>query len=94
VKTLGMAEELTEYKTLEKENTKKIHNAKHRLEKELAGGDDKHNRNFARYIKSKPKSKTTIGLLIDEDKKVVTGEKEMADILKPQSGCLLMKTKK
>jgi ribosomal protein S2 len=68
VKTLGMAEKLREFKTLEKKTAKKIYNAKRRLEKELAGVDDINNRKFARYIKLETKSKTTVGPLIDRQK--------------------------
>jgi DNA topoisomerase VI subunit B len=73
------ADELREYREIEKETAKKIRNAKRKLEKDL--GEDKNNRKFARYIKSKTKSRTTVGPLIDKDRKLVTGEKEMAEVL-------------
>jgi hypothetical protein len=51
------------------------------LEKELARGEDKNNRKFASYIKSKTKSKTGIGPLKNENGEVVSENKEMATIL-------------
>jgi hypothetical protein len=75
------ADELREYREIEKETAKKIRNAKRKLEKDLVSGEDKNNRKFARYIKSKTKSRTTVGPLIDKDRKLVTGEKEMAEVL-------------
>jgi hypothetical protein len=73
-----LAEDLEEYKILEKLTAKKIRNAKRKMERDLARGEDKNNRRFARYIKSKTKSKTTVGPLINQDKELITGEREMA----------------
>jgi hypothetical protein len=42
---------------------------------------DKHNRKFTKYVKSKTKSKTTIGPLITKEKKILTEGKEMAEEL-------------
>ncbi len=39
------------------------------------------NRNFARYVKTKTKSRTTVGPLITKDKRVLTEEKDMAEEL-------------
>jgi hypothetical protein len=72
---------MREYKALEKEAAKKIRNAKRKLEKDLAAGSDKNNRKFAKYIKSKTKSRTTVGPLVNKDKKLITDEKEMAEEL-------------
>jgi hypothetical protein len=44
-------------------------------------GPDKNNRNFARYVKTKTKSRTTVGPLITKDKRVLTEEKDMAEEL-------------
>jgi hypothetical protein len=57
---------------------KKVRNAKMKMERDLARGEDKNNRRFAKYIKSKTKSKTTVGPLINQDKELITGEREMA----------------
>jgi len=81
VKSAASTEEMREYKELEKETAKKIRNAKRKLERDLANGSDKNNRKFARYIKSKTKSHTTVGPLLDKNNKLVTDEKEMADEL-------------
>jgi hypothetical protein len=64
VKNSASAEDMKQYKQLEKETSKKIRNAKRKMEKDLAYSEDKNNRKFARYIKSKTKSKTAIGPLI------------------------------
>ncbi len=60
---------------------KKIRNSKRKLEKNLAYSEDKNNRKFARYIKSKTKSKTAIGPLITREKKMLTDDKDMAEEL-------------
>jgi len=44
-------------------------------------GEDKNNRKFARYIKSKTKSKTTVGPLLSADKQIITDEREIAEEL-------------
>jgi hypothetical protein len=51
------------------------------MEKDLARGEDKNNRKFAKYIKSKTKSKTSVGLLYNKDRELITGYKEIADEL-------------
>jgi hypothetical protein len=81
VKNSASAEEMRQYKQLEKETTKKIRNAKRKMEKNLAYSEDKNNRKFARYIKSKTKSRTTIGPLITKEKKMLTEDKDMAEEL-------------
>jgi hypothetical protein len=78
VKASRLADELEEYKILENLTTKKIRNANRKMEKDLATGVDKNNRRFAKYIKSKTKSKTTVGPLVNQDKELITGEREMA----------------
>ncbi len=72
---------MRQYKKLEKETAKKIRNAKRRMEKNLAYGDDKNNQKFAKYIKSKTKSRTTIGPLLTKEKKMLTEDKEMTEEL-------------
>jgi len=81
VKNSASAEDMKQYKQLEKETSKKIRNAKRKMEKDLAYSEDKNNRKFARYIKSKTKSKTTIGPLITKEKKMLTEDKDMAEEL-------------
>jgi hypothetical protein len=75
------AEDMKEYPKIEKETAKKIRNAKRKLRRDLASGEDKNNRKFAKYIKSKSKSRTTIGPLKDKNKKLATGDREMANEL-------------
>jgi hypothetical protein len=72
---------MQEYKALEKETAKKIRNAKRKLEKNLASGEDKNNRKFTKYVKSKTKSKTSVGPLLSKEKKLITEEKEIAEEL-------------
>jgi hypothetical protein len=76
VKLFTNAEEMQEYKALEKEISKKIRNAKRKLEKNLASGEDKNNRKFTKYVKSKTKSKTSVGPLLSKEKKLITEEKK------------------
>jgi hypothetical protein len=54
----GTADSSNIYKLLEREVKSKIQKSKRKMEKQLAKGDDKNNRKFASYIKSKTKSKT------------------------------------
>ena len=70
-----------EYRRIEKETSNKIRNAKRKLERDLVNDKDKNNRKFTRYVKSKTKSKTTIGPILTADKKLLTDEKEMAEEL-------------
>ncbi len=81
VKTSANAEELREYRAIEKETAKKIRNPKRKFEKNLVNGEDKNNRKFARYIKSKTKSKTTVGPLLSADRQIITDEREIAEEL-------------
>ncbi len=50
VKNTTSAEELKQYKQLEKGSAKKIRNAKRKMDKDLAYSEDKNNRKFARGI--------------------------------------------
>jgi hypothetical protein len=81
VKRSKTAEDMAEYRSIEKEVSNKIRNVKRKLEKELVTGPDKNNRKFTKYVKSKTKSRTTVGPLITKDKKVLTEEKDMAEEL-------------
>jgi hypothetical protein len=55
VKRSKTAEEMAEYRSIEKEVSNKIRNAKRKLEKELVTGPDK-NRKFTKYVKKKVKN--------------------------------------
>ena len=72
---------MKEYKRVEKEVSNKIRNAKRKLEKGLVSGPDKNNRKYTQYVKSKTKSRTPVGPLVTKEKKIVTENKEMAEIL-------------
>ncbi len=61
IKDTGASEAKKQYKEAEKECAKKIRNVKRKMERELASNPDKNNQKLARYIKSKTKSRTTIG---------------------------------
>ncbi len=74
-------QDMEEYKRIEKEVAKKIRNAKRKLEKDLVKDTDKNNRKYTKYVKSKTKSKTTVGPLVTQDKKIITDNKEMAEML-------------
>jgi hypothetical protein len=77
----GTTENSNRYKQLEKEVKSKIQKSKRRMEKELSRNDDKNNKKFAMYIKSKTKSKRTIGPLKNDRGQVTYDNKEMASIL-------------
>ncbi len=42
---------------------------------------DKNNRKYTKHVKSKTKSKTTVGPLVTQEKKIITDNKEMAETL-------------
>jgi hypothetical protein len=81
MKATGSAEAGRLYKEAEKECANKIRSAKRKMERDLANNPDKNNRKFARYIKSKTKSRTTIGPLKAEDGRLLTDDTEMAEEL-------------
>jgi hypothetical protein len=70
--------EKEEYKKIEKEVANKIRNAKRKLEKNLVAGEDKNKRKFTQYVKSKTKSRTSVGPLVTKDKKILSEPKDMA----------------
>ena len=59
----------------------KICNAKRGMEKKLANSKESNSRHFANYIKSKTKSKVSIGPLKNKDGKMITEESEIAEEL-------------
>ena len=75
------AESRDNYKNLESEVKKKIKNSKKGMEKKLANSKDGNSRKFANYIKSKTKTKVSIGPLKSKDGKVIADEREMAEEL-------------
>ena len=79
--THGTLENMNKYKTLEKEVTVKIRNAKRNLEKKLANSGNNNAKTFANYIKSKTKSHTGIGPLKDTNGSLITDDKEMSERL-------------
>jgi hypothetical protein len=81
VKYHNTGQQLENYKKLEKEVANKIRNAKRKVERELAFGNDKNGRQFSNYVKSKTKSRTGIGPLCMEDGSVTADSKKMADAL-------------
>ena len=72
--THGTLENMNKYKTLEKEVTVKIRNAKRNLEKKLANSGNNNAKTFANYIKSKTKSHTGIGPLKDTNGSLITDD--------------------
>jgi hypothetical protein len=78
VKYLNSGDRLEEYKKLEKLVANKIRNAKRKLERDLAFGDDKSGKKFSMYMKSKTKG---IGPLKMADRKVTADNKQMAESL-------------
>jgi hypothetical protein len=72
---------MEEYCDADKEVKKLIRNAKRKFEKRLADDKSGNSRPFYSYVKKKTKTRTAIGPLLDSEKKSITGEKEMADLL-------------
>jgi hypothetical protein len=81
VRTSGSDKAWGRYKDAEKNCANKIRNAKRKMERDLASNPDKNNRKFARYIKSKTKSRTTIGPILTEEGTLLTSDVEMAEEL-------------
>ncbi len=77
-KNYGTQENLDKYKKLEREVVKKVRNAKRRLEKEIATAREKNSRKFTEYIKSKTKSRSSIGPLRIEGR-TITEDQDMAE---------------
>ncbi len=77
----GTAVNLETYKTLEKDVVKKVRNAKRRMEKEISKNEDRNNKKFTNYIRSKTKSKQSIGPIKNEEGKLLTDDLELAQEL-------------
>ena len=69
------------FKKFQKEVQKAVKKAKKKLEKSLAKNAKKNPKAFYSYIKKKTSNKVTVGPLKSPDGKLVTDDKEMADIL-------------
>ena len=80
-KSYGTFESLEKYKKLEKDVVKKVRNAKRKMEKEIANTKENNNKKFTSYIKSKTKSKSTIGPLRNTEGQLITDDRGMADEL-------------
>jgi hypothetical protein len=74
-------ENADKYSKLEKEAKNKIRKSKQKLERDLIKEDDNRGKIFTKYIKSKMKSRTSIGPLKNREGRLVSGNKEMASIL-------------
>jgi hypothetical protein len=72
---------MEEYRDADKEVKKLIRNAKRKFERRLADDRSRNSRPFYSYVKKKTKSRTAIGPLLNSEKKSITGEKEMGDLL-------------
>ena len=75
--------EVEKYKETEKKVRNLIRNAKRRFEKKLAqGGEDGHSkRQFFSYVRTKTKSRPGVGPLKDKEGKMISGDKEMTEML-------------
>ena len=80
-KLYNTAESRDRYAELVKEVTKKIRSAKRGMEKKMANCRDNNSRRFANYIKSKTKSKSSIGPLKRANGDLITEEQEIAEEL-------------
>ena len=69
------------FKNIQKEVQKAVKKAKRKLERSLAKNAKKNPKAFYSYIKKKTSNKVTVGPLKTPDGKLVTDDKEMADIL-------------
>jgi hypothetical protein len=69
------------YKQTEKEVSRKIKAAKKKFEKDLAYSDDRNQKKFSNYIKSKTKIRTLIGPLKNSNNEATADKLEMANIL-------------
>jgi len=72
---------MEDYNEEEKRVKRLIRNAKRNLEKKLAERTDGNKKPFYTYVKKKTKSRTTVGPLLDDNKKTLTDDKEMAEEL-------------
>ena len=69
------------FKKVQKEVEKAVKKAKRKLERSLAKNSKKNPKAFYSYMKKKTSNKVTVGPLKNSDGRLVTDDKEMADIL-------------
>jgi hypothetical protein len=69
------------YKRVEKDVKNKIRNAKRKMERDLAFGEDKNRKKFSNYVKSKTKSKTSVGPIKSNTGELTSDKQAMANIL-------------
>ena len=69
------------FKKVQKEVEKAVKKAKRKLERSLAKNAKKNPKAFYSYMKKKTSNKVTVGPLKNPDGRLVTDDKEMADIL-------------
>jgi hypothetical protein len=69
-----------EYRAEEKKVRNLIRNAKRNLERKLATENGGNSKPFYAYLKSKTKSKSTVGPLLNEQKRIVADKKGMAEV--------------
>jgi hypothetical protein len=84
--TAKHGENVEAYREAERMVKKQIRNAKRRLEKKLATENGGNSKPFYAYLKSKLKSKTPVGPLKNKQGKIVSGNKEMAEMLNDYFG--------
>jgi len=72
---------MEEYKEAEKKARNMVRNAKRRMEKKLAEGQEGNKRPFYAYIKKKTKSRVTVGPLKNGEGRTVAEDSEMAEVL-------------
>ena len=81
LKQYSTVEARDNYARLERETTKKIQNAKRRLEREVARTRDDNGKKFSRYVRSKTKTRDGVGPLKSENGSLIVGEAETANML-------------
>jgi hypothetical protein len=74
-------EELRKYREAEKKAENAVRNAKRNFEKKLAKEKSKNSKPFYAYLKGKTKGRTAVGPLRGADKKMVSSNDGMAEIL-------------
>jgi hypothetical protein len=80
-KNYNTGEHVENYKRVEKEVKNKIRNAKRKMERDLAFAEDKNRKKFSNYVKSKTKSKTSVGPIKANTGKLTSEKQAMANIL-------------
>jgi hypothetical protein len=84
--TAKHGENVEAYREAERMVKNQIRNAKRKLEKKLATENGGNSKPFYAYLKSKLKNKTPVGPLKNKQGKIVSGNKEMAEMLNDYFG--------